>query len=377
MGKLIGGLLASVLLFTGTAVAATPSNPDDCNIRSSALDPFPIGFPRPDRSLLGEQNISIFAIPYQYSDIPFTEQDYENSVNNLEQVKKFIEVNSYGKAKVNYKLADISNLVKLSGKSDNLNYSNQFFAENANFQAVDGLIEQIINEYKGPEALSNFTVIAIFSPTFPAYGLGFNGRPEGYETNKGLIKRTILQFGEIAASPLLTIHEMQHALFSLPDLYNHAAATVGKPKYVATAGWGVMSNLSNYGKNDFAWEKYLNGWLTTNQVKCLNSKSKAKITLTLQAENTPGTKLALVRISQTKVVAIEYRAPGISYDGMNIKNGALVYLVDGKLSSGKDPVKVLIKPDITTLKNRQTLKIDNIKITQLSNSDGQLVLQLN
>ena len=369
-----------LLIFAILTIGASENSiatPSDCLIKSSTSDPFPVAFPRPISSQLGEQKISIFLIPYQYSDIPFTARDYEDSASNLEQVKKFIEINSYGKVNIDYKLAEISNVVTLPGKSDVLTYSNQYFTENANFQAVDSVITRVLNNYKGPEDLKNFTVILIFSPYFPANGLGFGGRPEGYETNKGLIKRTILQFGELANNPALTIHEMHHSLFSLPDLYDHAAATVGKPKYLATAGWGLMSNLGNYGKNDFGWEKYLNGWIDSEQVVCLASTTKIKIALTPQASDSAGTKLIVIKLSDYQALAVEFRIPGIAYDGMNVKKGALIYLIDGSLGSGKNPIKVLTKPDITTLKDKQTLIYKKIKITQLSSIGDNLKLQIN
>jgi M6 family metalloprotease-like protein len=215
------------------------------------------------------------------------------------------------------------------------------------------------------------------SPSFPAYGLGFSGKPEGYETSKGKINKTYLKFGEVAQVPTLTFHELNHSLFGLPDLYNHPAATVGKPKYLATAGWGIMSNLGNYAKNYFAWEKYLSGWLSSDQVKCVSAKTKIKVTLSPQADSSAGVKMLVVKVSETKALVVEYRVPGLGFDGMNVKQGALVYLVDGAIESGKDPVKVLTKPDITTLKNKESIKYSNVKITQISGNNSGITIQIN
>jgi M6 family metalloprotease-like protein len=129
-------------------------------------------------------------------------------------------------------------------------------------------------------------------------------------------------------------HETGHAFGLYDEDLNHASATLGS--------WGLMAN--NWSQNaieNILWDRYLQGWLPEAQVSCLPktglTKSDSTVVLSPLVRQNTATKVVLVPLSTSKILAIESRK-NEGYDHIVPSHeGVLVYTVDitiGTLGGG-------------------------------------------
>jgi M6 family metalloprotease-like protein len=127
-------------------------------------------------------------------------------------------------------------------------------------------------------------------------------------------------------------HETGH-LFGLYDEdYQHKSTTLGE--------WGIMAAAwSNAAVELGAWDRYLQGWLTDDQIACRQlselSPSGESITLDPVVGRSAGLKSIMIPISASKILVIESRKRK-GFDSP-LRSGVLVYTVDmklGQLSGG-------------------------------------------
>jgi hypothetical protein len=114
--------------------------------------------------------------------------------------------------------------------------------------------------------------------------------------------------------PQLLLHEMHHAYFDFGD---HGDGM---------GGWGLMSLPSV--TDLLGWDKYLAGYYSDNQVRCL-PPSKSLNLLTPNVAKSQNQKLAVIPVSQTKVIVIEsVRVGGFNYKLPTSSEGVLVYEIN-------------------------------------------------
>ena len=225
---------------------------------------------------------------------------------------------------------------------------------------------------------SKFDVVYILSPrNIPfnsiAYGPAF---PMRVETNDGPIFN-----GSISGADAYTTfpgadwkwisHETGH-LFGLHDLYT----TDGQK---ATYGsWDLMSlNWSTEAIEINSWNRYISDWLKESQIDCLTTdfltSTGTTRTLIPIVENAQGLKAQFVRLSSSKILAIEYRASG-GFDAIPISNqGVLIYTVDMKVASIRGGWSTQRRPGSTredftdaALKSGDVITVGDVKIEVVS-----------
>jgi M6 family metalloprotease-like protein len=75
------------------------------------------------------------------------------------------------------------------------------------------------------------------------------------------------------------------------------------------SAWDVMSWNSNYEQDLYTWEKLILGWITPNQMACLDNSSLKPVNVFLSANEIPSsdTKLVVVRLSPYQAIVVESR----------------------------------------------------------------------
>lgn len=126
-------------------------------------------------------------------------------------------------------------------------------------------------------------------------------------------------------------HELGHSM-SLPDLYNFGA---GPPGF--TRPFSLMDLIDSSAPELMAWERWQLGWLDDSQVAC--DAIDADVSLTA-IETAGGTKAAIVRTSETRVLVAESRR-ALGYDALLGEEGVVVSVVDASIPSGSGPIQVL------------------------------------
>lgn len=199
---------------------------------------------------------------------------------------------------------------------------------------------------------SKFDVVYVFSPksipsTSIAYGPAF---PTAVKVDDGFVMNGTISGADAyssfpGAGWKWMAHETGH-LFGLHDLY-----TV--PPQAETFGeWDLMSlNWTTRAIELNTWNRYITGWLTESQVDCLDSVAISSNTLTRSlvplVENVSGQKAQFVKLSDTKILVMEYRTTG-GYDVIpEQEEGVLIYTVDTTIQSIKGGWQVQRRPGST------------------------------
>jgi|GEM_PF-628376 len=169
-------------------------------------------------------------------------------------------------------------------------------------------------------------------------------------------------------------HETGH-LFGMHDLYRIDAAP-------ATYGsWDLMSlnwSVKAIGLN--AWNRYTQGWLNDDQVKCLTSEAivaPVDTLITPIERESSLTKAITVKLSSTKILVIESRR-NEGFDKLTpSEEGTLIYTVDMTIGSGKGGWVTQRRPGSSAadfmdaaLKVGDKIVVDGITIEVISRSDS-------
>jgi M6 family metalloprotease-like protein len=96
------------------------------------------------------------------------------------------------------------------------------------------------------------------------------------------------------------------------------------------SAWDVMSWNSNYDQDLYTWEKLILGWISPNQMACLDSTSLKPVDVFLSANeiSSSDTKLAVVRLSSSQAIVVESRRNS-GLDPLTAEQeGVLAYKVD-------------------------------------------------
>ena len=116
-------------------------------------------------------------------------------------------------------------------------------------------------------------------------------------------------------------HELGHAVFDLPDLYDtsNRSAGIGYFGLMASGMWGQESLSDPFGNTPVsmsAWSKIRNGWIRPDIIM-----DTAYTDIALSDTDTPEYNIALLPIGQSQCFLIENRSTG-GYDaGLNIIKG--------------------------------------------------------
>jgi hypothetical protein len=153
-------------------------------------------------------------------------------------------------------------------------------------------------------------------------------------------------------------HEFGHTL-GLVDLYafdpvERGQATIEPAEiFRFTGGFSLMGSVDGSAPEYFAWERWVLGWVTDAEVVCIESGS-ATVTLD-PIERAGGTKMFVARLDTSRAVVVESRRR-LGYDTALAREGALVYLVDISVASGKGPIRVQPENDADPVKSSALLR---------------------
>ena len=186
---------------------------------------------------------------------------------------------------------------------------------------------------------SQFDVVYIVSPReIPFSSMAYGpAHPSSIQTDDGVINNGSTSgadaWNNLPGAPWKWIsHETGH-LFGLHDLY-----TVDPIK--ATYGsWDIMSNNWSVKAIELnAWNRYIQGWLSENQVNCLTSNvlsSPVETLITPIERDSSLIKAVTIKVSNTKILVIESRR-NEGFDKLTpVEEGTLVYTVDMTIGSIK------------------------------------------
>lgn len=291
------------------------------------------GWPRVEHRMRSTGSITATVILVDFPDAPATISPAA-AVAKLKQAEAIFSEMSYGRMEFRltpklrwYRMSKNSNEYQFAASFDS---HRKYIAEavaladpEVDFSTTDSLII-----LANPDAEGVGNQGPAFTPTDTSDGLEvdgnviMNGATSAYDLN---------YWGAIWLN-----HEIGHTL-GLVDLY----AFEGEPfKFVGEYSFMSLSSLDANSPGLLAWERWVLGWIDDTQIVCADRMVDGGVRAVLTpVSEIGGVKAVVVPIAETRAVVVESRAPS-GIDARIAKPGALVYVVDSAIESGKGPIYI-------------------------------------
>jgi M6 family metalloprotease-like protein len=340
-----------------------------------------VGFPKRDNRLPSEGRIDALVIPVDFEDVPGKGDPEELFRVMTDETARFFYSQSDGRVQFNFQSLD--NWVRAPFKSDAFRLGGWNNGDPTGYySAVLKLADPLVD-------YSLFDVVYVLSPketpsTSIAYGPAFPMMPgdDLVLTNDGMVFNGTISGADAwmnlaGAGWKWMAHETGH-LFGLHDLYVIGGASPYGAWDIMSLNWSIEAIALN------AWNRYIQGWLSENQLRCLERTDLAapvEVALTPIERESDGIKAALVPLSPSKILVIESRRSE-GYDTLTeAQAGVLVYTVDMTVQSIKGGWQTQRRPGSNrvdfmdaTLKAGDEITVDGLKITVISRDvSGDLI----
>ena len=344
------------------------SDPKLCRVKSKIKSGENIGFPRLDTFIPTVGNRKTLVIFVDYLDLPFDPKQISEWKNNqIPTFKKFISSMSYGKLKYSVDVHEEIFHIDKTSISYNLDTAQgQPLKPNAD---MAGLIRDAIAVADPNIDFSQYEFFNVVMP--PTTNIGIEG-------TMGLPPDTIIdgkKFNHVSFGPISEyvdddrkkiwfLHEVGHMMGLL-----HAFELNDYPF------WGVMSNGISTEPEFMGWERFLLGWINTEQISCINNNTPKTYTLNISplASAQDAKKLVIIKLKQNKILVIEYRVMNELSRITKEREGVIVYLVDADIPANQGAMKLIANNSnkngilIGSLLEAETVTFENIRVKVLGN----------
>jgi M6 family metalloprotease-like protein len=172
-------------------------------------------------------------------------------------------------------------------------------------------------------------------------------------------------------------HEMGH-LLSLPDLYDYLPPTPAQ-LHLHVGEWSLMGQINGRGAELSAFERWQLGWLADEQLVC--APAATSLVALSPITRAGGTKAAIVPLGATTALVVESRR-ALGFDARIPQTGALAYLIDTQVASGRGTMRVLPTDDTDLVKLTrvlspgQSVTLGGATITLVARSDSTDVVRV-
>lgn len=292
-----------------------------------------LGFPKVEGLAPSRGKVNMTVLFVDFDDVPATRSvDSVFSIINPIAPNFFKEI-SYGRMELNLK----PHLEWLRLSRPSTHYGKGIYE----FMPHRDFIQEAVDLADGKVDFSETHIVLVISnPEAKKIELGptFKSRDPDYQIKAdGMSIATAITSGYDINywGGIWLAHETGHT-FGLPDLYHFGDE--GWNRYVGT--FGLMGTCDAHSPGYFAFERWILGWIDDDQIYC---HENGEAVIEIEAiEKIGGTKAIIVPIDSTTALAVESRRK-IGFDE-KAREGALVYLIDTKLSGGSGPIQV--KPGV-------------------------------
>jgi M6 family metalloprotease-like protein len=231
-------------------------------------------------------------------------------------------------------------------------------------------------------------IVVVTNPAVPEQVMGVSPAApmpanSPFTTNEGLIYNGTVQAGDShrLGWPILS-HEIGH-LFGLMDHYSFQWRP-GEPYeniFQHIGRFDLMSGANGPSPELIGWNRWLLQWVDDSQVYCVVDQPDTNL-LVKPINSSEGTRLGVIRLSETRAVAFESKRYDAKYCS-NCQSGVLVYQVDTTKQSGFGPLQVVRKAgsvqpwfEDSLLKPGEFVSVDGWTITNVESGDFGDVLNI-
>ena len=329
--------------FIATSIASDGSEVCEIQERSLHRATYPkgpyVGFPRrPINSFRNSGVLNYALIPVDWSDLPGNEKRLQESVKQADLFKSWMDTASQGRVRINWKIHP--SWVRMSGVSSswytprafpaNVEFANAAFAaadREFNFSSVDAVIFYL------PESQNVFLE--------GSQGTVDSGLERSFQTAEGSIS-SFAVIGSYFDQPFKNYYSgwIHYSLIwmGMPEMFDAKANRGGAPDRAIPGGnmqgYDIMASQDGPHRQLSGWLRFLLDWFEPDQVYCKKLENLSALKLSLEPVGNLSTRLKIVgiRVSDTKLIAIESRRFDSQFDcasfGEFKKDGVIVYIVD-------------------------------------------------
>ena len=325
----------------GFRIDGSDQLPADCKMADYRMGALRLGFPRnPNRvPAIGESKNLILVL--DYSDAPLT-GDITQSVKNVldpELTAEFFSVSSYGKLKLTFDIHPTVVRVKDLEKSYAQQPDGGFMVNGV--KQDDKLMAEALTAVNSQADVGSYHSLNFFAPTGLSLGYYGGAHLDRVMTtrSKPIINSQMVNGGigtvtSNVPSWKVFAHEYGH-LLGMFDLYVQGSGNTGK----SPGPFDLMGNTSGNSNTFLGFNRWVQGWLTDNDVICETGNVSAKSFSLSPINSISGKRIYVRPISATKAIVIEHRTDS-KFDQLGVNAGLLVYTIDFTIASIKGAVTI-------------------------------------
>jgi M6 family metalloprotease-like protein len=325
------------------------------------------GFPRAEQVANFKSTYRVLVIPISFTDLQFTSSSQNVIKTAYETANKLFTTMSYGKSSLQVTFASTQNWQSFPGPISNYIGSAGAASTSGNNFDNSALVRTVIANYSSVESLAGFDAVDVSTANDMTYKiLSEFAMPSGsggqYSTNSTV--SAVAHFGMIGRAWNVS-HELGHALFGFEDLY----APTKAESYLN--GWDLME--TSMGTSELmGWHRWLAGWLSDNQVRCVATSGTSNHFLSALNINDGRPKFVVVKNTPTSAYVIELRN---KTDFDLVKQTLIVYSINTAFPTGSGPVRLV--GAIQNSGEKVSLPGMNITLTSITSTGAIVGLQKN
>jgi M6 family metalloprotease-like protein len=341
-----------------------------CKLSTNLQSSEHYGFPRPGNLIPTLGDHKAIALFVYFDDLPFEQRQFDEWKNNqIPTFEKYVAAMSYGKLK--YKIDIFEKPIRISKSVLTYNLDTAHDAPMKPNANAGGLVSDAVFAVDSEIDFSKYEFINVITPWTRL--IGFEGTT-GVRLNVDGKKFNFASFGPIREylddpkKKIWLLHEAGHMMGLI-----HQFNVRGDWSATGFPIWSAMANGVSSAPEFMAWERFLLGWLSAEQVRCIENFDQGAFTSKLSSLSASDSevKTILIKLGGSQILVIESRRSSDLSILSKDEEGVLVYTIDINVRSNDGSANLVFNsPKTRKLPNGSGALIGTLQAGEKVTSGG-------